>query len=376
MIKPPDIKQNRLEKKKTVKCVLGFDYIPVYNEDGLLVEYKCIEINGVQAGFFSDVLKDSSLHKTDRWALHHKLRLPVPDSVVDTKRSASSIMVRILSRIISDISSNAVELHGLLDSELISPRELLFKLDAFMSSILLAPNDDRENIPMRYYFDIIKPLLESRHFHLFKKPFEGALRYLLMASEFTFTNECSWSMQQITEDKQKQSPYVDVRCLKVGDSLVSNTGYWIIKPRDACQGEEVSIIDNDELETLSLARSNAIERILSNNVLQEYHKTFNGDTSSEKGKLRQSVLRVHLEFEIRPDGHIDIFEDYGYAVGYTQGVLRGRGWKDVDFGTGKVIRTISEVEKAKLIQASLPKIRRMAIDAGELDPKNVDPRLL
>jgi hypothetical protein len=215
---------------------------------------------------------------------------------------------------------------------------------------------------MSIYFDTIQPLLLQKEFNLYKNELEENLKYLLMATESPFSLDCSWPIQQITEDKSKQIPYVDVRTWKKGDSNISSTGYWIIKKRDGSQGEGISIFSNQELE--EFLQEFTEDESLDDVVAQEYHKTVKTDLLPVD--VIQSVLRLHLEFTIDQYGNIDIKEHYGYAVGYMKNSGYRKSWKDVDFCYNKIVATASQKEIDSLIRLSIEKIRKIAKDAGEI----------
>ncbi len=118
-------------------------------------------------------------------------------------------------------------------------------------------------------------------------------------------------IETISNDKSLQEEYIPEqyrpRSYKEGESMVSSTGSWILKPFDGRAGEEIFIISNEEF-----ASEYPTWELKNQFIAQELILPDGADLASDTHIGNVASLRLLMDFVYREDGSIDPIYEVAY----------------------------------------------------------------
>lgn len=332
------------ETKGPIIAVLAFDIIRTFDKKTKSIIYRCVEVNGIHAGFYPF---DVPMGKDYEDFIAREYITKEPDSVE----------VELYE---NKVRSACLKLLNLYSSEelKISDSESEY-FDIFFDSLQDFYHDFTVDLNIAILSDHIIPILARAELREYAHKFVQLLEVILLSTDKEGDENCDLGIEFITDDKKLQIPYVDVRCFTLEDLdsenwyelLTSSTGGWYVKKRDGCANEENYRYTNKELLYYADESDNPkeyIRSLLERNVMQEWHKY-----SDSKGKITddQNNFRVHVKVEIEKD------KEGGINIDFLKATC-------VEFS--KEVKVTDVNLSAKLLRLVVPKIRQMSIDSGAI----------
>ena len=110
-------------------------------------------------------------------------------------------------------------------------------------------------------------------------------------------------IEDIATDKRRQEDFIPdkyaMRLYKKGDSQISLTGYWILKPAQGIGGKNIRILSNDEAK-LYFDRND----VTSTYVIQEFMPPLGADLAGTEESNHPASMRFLIDFKYLQDGTI------------------------------------------------------------------------